>query len=157
MRLDNIFASKTLRDFTIGLSACLVLATAGCGYTLAGKWKYTEIRRVKSPDSQIEAVLVEGDAGATTSAYSKIYLVPTGAKLEVDERADADVFAADHLKGFNIVWKEGRLLEIQYEEARILGFRNFWYGRSVHDANYVVELQLRPATTNRALPLKDRM
>jgi hypothetical protein len=135
----------------------LALGATGCGKSHSFfDWKYTELKRVKSPDSQFEAVLVDGDAGATTSTVYKIYVVGTGTKLELDPQKDSSVFAADHLKGFDIRWKEPKLLEIHYEEARILSFRNFWFGRDSQNARFVVELQLRPATTNYALPLEDR-
>lgn len=156
MRLSSICTMKVMIHSTIGLSLCLLFATSGCDHTLAGKWQYKEVSRFAAPDSQVDAVLVEGDAGATTSTVFMIYLVPAGAKVELDPRTDRDVFAADHLKGFNVVWKEGRLLEIQYEEARILGFRNFWYGRDAENTRYVVELRLKPAQTEHALPLQDR-
>jgi len=138
------------------MSGLLVMClTAGCDNTLAGKWQYKEMSRIKSPDSRVDAVLVEGDAGATTSVLSKIYLVPARSKLQIEERADS-VFAADHIKGLKIIWKQPKLLSIQYDEARILQFKNFWQNAEVQDFRYVVEVQLNPTATNFSLPLSDR-
>lgn len=148
---------KSIWSFVSLLTALLgVCLTTGCDYTLAGKWQYKEVSRVKSPDSQVEAVLVEGNAGATTSVVSKIYLVPAGAKLQVDERADSDLFAADHIKGLKILWKKPKLLQVQYDEARILRFKNFWYSAEVQNFRYVVEVRLDPTATDFSLPLSDR-
>ncbi|MCO5050766.1 MAG: hypothetical protein M9920_00470 [Verrucomicrobiae bacterium] len=133
---------------------CLV---AGCGDdTLAGKWEYKEVNRFKSPDSQIEAVLVEGDAGATTSTVTSIYLVQTGGKRPSDERINPAVFAADHIKGLKITWKQPKLLQVQYDEARILAFKNFWYSAEAQNFRYVVEIRLEPTASEFSLPLRDR-
>jgi hypothetical protein len=134
------------------LGICLAL---GCDYTLAGKWEYKETNRITSPDTQVDAVLVEGDAGATTSEVSKVYLLPKGTKLELDKRSDA-VFAADHVKALRITWKQSKLLQIQYEEARILQFKNFWRRAELQDFRYVVEIRLEPTASDFSLPLSDR-
>jgi hypothetical protein len=131
------------------MGLCLVV---GCDYTLAGKWEYKELRRVKSPDSQMEAVLVEGNGGATTSTLSSIYLIAAGATLDLANR-DKSLFDADHVSGFDVAWASSDLLHIRYAEARILNFRNFGYG----PGSRVIEIQLHPATTNYALPMRDRL
>lgn len=125
--------------------------TAGCDHTLAGKWEYREIRRVKSPDSRHEAVIAEGSGGATTSTITSVYLVATGSRIDLKER-DRSFFDADHMTGFDVKWMSDDLLEIHYSEARIMNFRNFSYG----DGRAVIEVQLHPASTNYALPLRDR-
>ena len=52
-------------------TAVLTLLLCGCGpsgVSLAGgPWRFSEVKRVKSPDPIVEAVLMTGDAGATTS------------------------------------------------------------------------------------------
>jgi len=40
----------------------------------------TEIRRIASPDSRVEAVLVEGSGGATTDFFYEIQSFPVGAR-----------------------------------------------------------------------------
>ena len=111
---------------------------------------------LRADDSVAEAVLVSGDAGATTSTIWSVYLISTGSSVNPKQR-DQSLFDADHVKNLKLVWREPKLLEIQYEEARILNFRNFWYGPNVQSARHIVELRLGPSTNNFALPLRDRM
>jgi hypothetical protein len=137
------------------LGVCLM---AGCdkGESLAGKWEYKEISRIKSPDSLVEAVIVTGDAGATTSMRTWVYLVPTNGTIDVGDD-DKALFIADHLKNFKVVWNEPKLLEIRYEEARIFKFKNYWQSREVQNFHYIVELKLVPERADFSLPIKDRM
>jgi hypothetical protein len=121
----------------------------------AGTWEYKEISRIKSPDSLVEAVIVEGDAGATTSTVTYIYLVPAGKAVDT-ATTEKSLFAADHLKNFKVEWKESKLLEIHYNEAEIFNFRNFWQSRDIQDFHYVVEAKLVPTSTDFSLPARDR-
>ena len=66
------------------------------------------------------------------------------------------VFAADHMKNLKVLWKGPKLLQITYDEARILSFKNFWYHRDVQDFHYVVEIQLNPTSAGFSLPRGDR-
>jgi hypothetical protein len=138
-----------LAIFGFGISVMLL---TGCDHTLAGKWEYKEVNRLKSPDGLVEAVTIEGDAGATTSTVTSLYLVPSGQRIK-DEDRERSVFDADHHKKLNFIWREPRLLEIQFEEARIFNFRNFWNGLPGYQR--VVEVRLSPATTNYSLPERD--
>jgi len=135
--------------------AALALLLVGCDYTLAGKWEYKEVARVASPDAKIEAVLTEGSAGATTSTVTSLYLVPKGGVVRKEDR-EKSVFDADHLKDFQIAWRESKLLDVQYSEARIMNFRNYWQANEVDNFRYVVEIRLSPASTNFSLPIRDR-
>ncbi|HEX5221098.1 MAG TPA: hypothetical protein VFZ59_16155 [Verrucomicrobiae bacterium] len=137
------------------VSALWILLLTGCDHTLAGKWEYKEIARVASPDTKVEAVLTEGSAGATTSTVTSLYLVPKGGQIGKEDR-EKSVFDADHLKDFQIVWRESKLLDLQYSEARIFSFRNFWHANEVDSFRYVVEIRLSPASTNSSLPIRDR-
>lgn len=119
--------------------------------SLTGKWQYKEISRFTSPDSKVDAVLVEGGGGATTSQLFMVYLVPAGTKPKLDTRTDS-VFAADHIRGLKIYWKQPKLLRIQYDEARILQFINVWYTAEVEKFRYVVEVRLDPTATDFSLP-----
>jgi hypothetical protein len=136
----------------------ILLGLAGCSPaqlpSLAGSWVYKEVMRITSPDGRVDAVVVSGDGGATTSLVYSVYLVPVGGKVERGER-DGSNFDADHFKGFGVSWKESRILEIKYDEARILDFRNYWYSREVDDFNYVVEVVLAPTRAESSLPARD--
>ena len=136
------------------------LALCGCnpsGISLAGKWEYSEVSRIKSPDPKVEAVLLKGDAGATTATTYSLYLVPSGKRADPKStNENRACFVADHIKNLNMVWKKSRLLQIQYEEARIIHFENLWQHRDVQDFHYVVELRLVPTTNEFSLPERDR-
>src|SRR5436190_5553059 len=107
------------------------VALCGCGPgavmpSLAGKWEYQEVKRIKSPDSVVEAVLLTGDAGATTATTTYLYLVPAGSRIDPNKEAQRNenkaLFVADHLSKLSVVWRNPRLIEISYEEARIHHF-----------------------------------
>jgi len=153
----NTRLSKFAWSLARVLTVLVLFSGAGCDNspTLAGKWEYNEVSRTNSPNSLVDAVLVTGDAGATTSTSSMVYLLPKGAQFRVREEDDC-IFAADHVKGLNIVWKKPQLLEIQYDEARILKFKNFWQTAEVQSFRHVVEIRLGPTTTDFSLPLRDR-
>lgn len=113
---------------------------------------------MKSPDSLVDAVVVIGDAGATTSTTTILFIVPVGAKIDLKKLPDkGEVFVADHIKNLSVMWKQAQLLKIQYDEARISKFSNFWMSKEVRDFQYVVEAQLAPTSTGFSLPWKDRV
>jgi hypothetical protein len=65
-------------------SALVVISSyfSGC-LIMAPKWKYVQLNRVKSPDGEVEAVIVNGSAGATTAiAYPvEVRLEQTSSRL----------------------------------------------------------------------------
>ena len=141
----------------------LVFTVVGCSTprldpSWAGHWEYEEIARIKSPDSAVEALLFTGDAGATTATTSFLYIVPTGGRIDPKKVTENSAcFVADHVKNLNLVWKNSRLIEIQYEEARISHFRNDWCHRDVQNFHFVVELRLAPTSSEFSLPVGDRI
>lgn len=139
---------------------CLVgcmLYFAGC-FNIAGSWEFQEKTRIKSPDSEVEAVVLTGDAGATTSTVTFVLIVPRGRTVDTNSTPEADVvFRAEHLKGFNVAWKQSGLLEIQYDEARIWQFRNLWSVWEGRASSYAVEIRLAPTSGDFSVPIADRM
>lgn len=136
----------------------MLLLGNGCNPpSLAGRWEYQETGRIKSPDSLVEAVVFTGDAGATTSQHTFLYLVPTGGKVHPGEKTeDTACLIADHLGNFHVEWEGAKLLAIHYDEARIFHFENSWSDRQIQDFHYVVELRLAPSHTGFSLPMGDR-
>jgi hypothetical protein len=155
-----LMGSKELYLKNVGACMmCLLIMCCmqGCGgYTLAGKWEYSEIQRIKSPDAELEVVLVQGDAGATTSTITYLYLARSGAKLREDQR-DRSIFAGDHLEDFAVEWVSRRELRIQYKAARISHFQNFWYGEAADNRRAIVEIKLFPIIPDAGLSVRDRM
>jgi hypothetical protein len=155
--------ARTMTSYSaLLLLAGLTGAMCGCGPTsivpsLAGSWEYRETARIKSPDPGVEAVLFTGDAGATTATTTYLYIVPSGGEVDPAETTENDAcFVADHLKNLQVSWKGPRLLEIQYDEARIHHFHNRWHHRAVQEFRYVVELRLAPTSVEHSLPHGDR-
>jgi hypothetical protein len=146
-------------------STLIVALAALCGCdpavvlpSFAGSWEYKEVKRIKSPESELEAVLLTGDAGATTANTTFLFLVPAGSRLdpkkEAEDNLNKSVFTADHLSDLTVVWRNPRLVEIGYKEARIHHFQNVWSHRDID--RYAVELRLAPPTNEFALPWRDR-
>jgi hypothetical protein len=141
--------------------SCLILIClcnlTGCSGSLAGDWVYKETQRVNSPDGQVEAVIIEGDAGATTSKETMIVIVASGGKIDTKKLTQSDtVFRASHLKNFKVDWKQAKLLEVQYDEARIDQFRNLWEISEGRDISYPVEIRLAPTSPTFSVPVRDR-
>ena len=142
---------------TAALSFILTSCSPG-GISLAGgPRKYSEVKRIKSPDSAVEAVLMTGDAGATTSTEYYLYLVPAGKRISPEKSGEnPPCFEAYHVKDLNLVWKNPKLLEIQYGAAVIDQFHNLWQHREVQDFRYVVEVRLAPTSAEFSIPNQDR-
>jgi hypothetical protein len=150
------FRAKLVLLVTCLLPVTVLLCFGGCG--LAGSWEYKEVSRIKSPDSLVDAVVVTGDAGATTSTTTILFIVPAGAKIDLKKLPDGgQVFVADHIKNLSVMWKQAQLLKIQYDEARIFKFSNVWMNKEVRNYQYVVEAQLAPTSTEFSLPWNDRV
>ncbi|MHC4394794.1 MAG: hypothetical protein ACYS1A_03995 [Planctomycetota bacterium] len=113
-----------------------------------------EVLRLKSPDGRVDAVVINADAGATTSVASLLYILPTEAT--VNDEKDEAIFIADHINGLNIVWSANKLLEIQYEKARIFQFCNHELPFGDKDVGYVVEIRETPLTSPPSLDERDR-
>lgn len=99
-----------------------------------------EMQRARSPDNQVDAVLVRINGGATTAFAWNLYLVPAGAKAEGHSTFNADVRTSDPV---TLAWKAPGLLEVAYPEARINEFTNAWSAQVSSDSTYHVELMLR--------------
>ncbi len=113
------------------------------------------MERIKSPDGIVDAVHVQGNCGATTSFSEHIFIVQSGTKTP-PPRKRYQVFSADHVKGLRVKWREPKVLEIHYKEARIFDFTNFWQSKDVQNFSYVVEIRLRPETEDYSLSRSDR-
>ena len=123
----------------------------GCekGQTLVGKWEYKEIGRFVSPDSKVDAVEVMGSAGAGTTLHTYIFLVPHGAKLDADN--NAPLFNGDYVDKLDVRWRKQQFLEIHYNEAQIVNFRNYWQSQELDNFHYLVEIMIYP-NKDRSLP-----
>lgn len=97
--------------------ACLLIVS-GCDIT--GGVSHDEVARSKSPDGSVDAILVETNAGATTSFDYEIHVVANGgspsAKSEVAVLYDA--VRNQEAYGANLRWASPTSLAIEYLSAR---------------------------------------
>ena len=97
--------------------ASAVLVTA-CDIT--GGASHDEVARAKSPDGLVDAVLVETNAGATTSFGYEIHIVPSGGSPSASSEI-AFLYGAvrsQEAYGANLRWGSPTSLAIEYLSAR---------------------------------------
>jgi hypothetical protein len=111
--------------------------------TAARSGDFVEAARVNSPDGKLDAVLVEDiSGGALGGVFWSVYVVPKGRTIPTD--ATTRLFFADELTKGAIVWSKRHLIEIHYDKASIMQFRNI-STISENGLEYV-ELRLVPSS-----------
>jgi hypothetical protein len=96
-------------------------AVTGC-FNLAGEWSEQEIDRVTNPGGFVDAVLLVGSAGATTSSSYSVYVVPRGHIISPGADSAAANFsdptqsdsASRVIGGVNLRWQDSSTLHIEY-------------------------------------------
>ena len=96
-----------------------------------------EILREQSPDGAVDFVVMEKDCGATTSISTLIFIVPRGNSTDEFK----PIFMADHVDGLTVNWKKAREMTIEYRNARIFSYTNFWQSRYVQNFKYIVSVR----------------
>jgi hypothetical protein len=115
----------------------------GCNAIPFPEVSSTEHYRVKSPDAEVDAVLMKSDGGSTTSVSYNLFILPKGAsskKLPLEHSQ----LIADKAEDLKITWIENKILEIDCKSARIFRFSNFWQSKEVQDYRYIVEIRISP-------------
>jgi hypothetical protein len=110
-------------------------------FMAAGRGKGLESVRVTSPDGELDAVLVEDTSGGPLGGiFWYLYVVPKGTVAPRDVKRC--LFFADELTKGAIIWSKPHLIEIHYDKASIMQFRNI----SIPSENGLryVELRLVP-------------
>lgn len=97
-----------------------------------------EKSRTTSQDNIVDVVVIEKDCGATTPTSTHIFIVPTQENVE----KFTAIFIADNTKGVKVSWIRPKKLLIEYSEARIFNFTNFWSSKKVKRFKYEVEIIL---------------
>ncbi len=155
---------KILAIFLLVLAILFVLYICIFGREILLAWLmqrgilFEEVSRLSSPDGNVDAVLMSHDGGATTSLSYLLYIVPAGEKMtkqDMKSKIYRPVFDADHMEGRNIFWLHNKVLEIQYNKARIFSFRNHIRPLK-EDYSYVVEIRETPLTAPPSLIEQDR-
>jgi len=123
------------RNILSGFLSFLVAGTIVLGCDPVAR---EEITRITSPDFMIDALLVQTDAGATTSFGYEVYFVPRGKQLTKEH----PLFRGNKMEKLKFRWVKPKLFEIQYEQGQIFLFRNFWHSKHVQNFKYRVEIRL---------------
>jgi hypothetical protein len=100
-----------------------------------------ELWRVPSPDSRVDAVLVRIGGPAMVGFSYKLFIVPHGA----NPPRSGERLLAERVKNLTAVWREGKKLDLLYDEALIYHFTNYWHSKEMDDHKYIVELRLVPS------------
>jgi len=140
----------------LSVLAC-ICCLAGCTGSIAGDWVFHEVKRVASPDGRFEAVILTGDAGATTSTVTVLRIVRAGVKIGSGRPLDSEVVLwASHVKNLDVLWKQPKLVDIHFDEARIDIFKNHKEIQRSGDMWDVIEARLCPTSPDFSLPERDR-
>jgi hypothetical protein len=118
-----------LRKFVSLVIAFVIgVCVAVFGHALVGRIFHTasndaERVRVTSPDGKLDAVLVQDSSGGVLGGILwSVYVVPRGKSVPND--AAKRLFFADELTRGTILWSKPFLIEIHYDKASIIHFRN---------------------------------
>ncbi len=136
---------STTKFTAYAILALALFCISGCDIT--GEWDYKEIERVKSPDGVVDAILVEGNGGATTSLTFLALIVPSGMKFDQDNALSNPrqaLFYTYTLKDFKLVWIKPKLLEIRHRKDATSNSSQLWHSPKIQNDGYVVEVQLVP-------------
>jgi hypothetical protein len=148
------FAFKTIALLSVLACICCL---AGCKGSIAGAWVFHEVKRVGSREGRFEAVILTGDAGATTSTATVVRIVRAGVKIGSGRPLDSEVVLwASDVKNLVILWKQPKLLDIHFDEARIDLFKNHAEIQRSGDVWDVIEVRLCPTSPDFSLPERDR-
>jgi hypothetical protein len=128
---------RTIANTVLAALALLLIGLSGCDQSVQ------ETMRVTSPDGKVDAIVTVSNSGAFGATTSEGYQVHVTARGAEPEEAD-EQFRADHVRALRVYWKANRFLVIEYAEARIFQFSNFWSAESVDQHKYVVQIRLKP-------------
>jgi hypothetical protein len=115
-------------------------------FVFANIMVFKEASRITSPDGKVDAVDMHSHAGAATRYKEMVYVVPAGqviSKTDFRRNKRIPVFKSYYSEGKKIHWVRDKRLEIQYETAEVLAFRNSVSPFS-QDVNYEVEIRQTP-------------
>ena len=132
-----------LGSSTVGLVCSEIV---GCGGPFSAG---LEVERVTSPDGTLDAVLTSrGGFGPTVGSSLHLYVVPVGTGAGDIPSRTSRLEVQDAYQGLDLRWRDDRFLEVRYEHARVLGYKNFDYVfDGQRDERYEVEIRLVPLTS----------
>jgi hypothetical protein len=123
------------------------LLAGRCINFAGGAWAGHELSRITSPDGKLDAVLIEGSGGATTSVSLRVFVVMKDTEFTqqgVTFQREQASFTADSVKDLNLRWTRPSLLHIEYSKARIFSLSNFGSVKDVNSLQFNYEIRLEP-------------
>lgn len=141
----------------LGVLLAPTVLLGGCSLAYRYATVPQELARVTSPSGTVDAVLLKVATleGATGDGRDDLYLVPVGERIEDSANPEKvlGIEEVDNLRrGIELHWADDGLLEIRYEAAAILDFKNFAYIPGERDEEIVVELRLEAPKGEPGLP-----
>ena len=114
---------KRALKWLLGAVAAVILLCAGALFLLmaafSGGVSEDEVARVRAPNGRWDAVLLERNAGATTSFGYKVYVVPAGKTPRGTEAAFLyGAIRNPSAYGANLHWPSSDRLEIEYLQTK---------------------------------------
>lgn len=114
---------KRVMKWLLGAVAAVILLCAGAIFLLMQAFSSgvseDEVARVRAPNGRLDAVLLERNAGATTSFGYKVYVVPAGATARGTEAAFLyGAVRNSNAYGANLHWLSGDHLGIEYLQTK---------------------------------------
>ena len=140
-----------MKYFTNAIFLIALCFFSGC---IFDGWHYQEIKRVKSPDGLVDAILAEGNGGATTGLTYSIFLAPSGTAFDEKSELFAQEQALVKESGnpdIELVWRNAKFLQIRFEKAHIYHFRNNWRSKDIKNFKHIIELRLVPLNEETSL------
>jgi hypothetical protein len=109
-----------------------------------------EVQRINSPDGVVDAVVERIDCGVPCGLDYAVSVVRKGAPA--NEELVRQTVLADDAVNLHLHWREPHLLDVAYDRAHIVEFRNVTYPLAqpgnVESWRYQVEIHLSPSSSN---------
>jgi len=109
-----------------------------------------EVQRITSPDGTVDAVAENIDCGAPCGLAFAVSVVRKGARAS--KESARQIFLADDVVNLQLHWREPHLLDVAYDRALILEFRNVAYPLAqpgnAESWRYGVEIHLSPSSSD---------
>lgn len=134
-----------------GVVVAILLALSGCGEDRR------EVRRLPSPDSRGDALIVDASGGATEPYVFEIYVVPKGAPLPKTDDVAVRMVGLSTPNALKVEWRRAGLLTIRYDHAWVQRYTNRSAVIDDKGGRYLVEVRLMaPIGDDSALPTRYR-
>jgi hypothetical protein len=110
---------------------------------------FDEVARVPNQATNVDAVLVETNAGATTSFGYEVFILPHGQKPDRSGHAVVTLYGAirnDHAYGANLRWTSTDTLSVEYLVAQQATWLNGSLGVNGHIINILLKAGISDPT-----------